>query len=202
MTKKEVRDVAQAVKAYQMTSAANVTPRAVELPKGFVVKPDDVWTDELLHQANTEKHDAGEARKEMLRLSEKLLVMRARAEGVGAVRYDKDRVSGGLPYTVAEQVADIIEVEQELNQARMVFQLALQSFINLMYDAGFNDITVRVWVLRYVYENSIGGIAFLMRMPKWKVQYELERVSNNRDFCLALEKIIENANYEEYYEEV
>lgn len=196
MTKKEIRQVAEAVKAYQMEAHRDEikNPRGVELPSDFGVQEKDTWADDLMYQASLEKYAPREALKKVERLTEKLYTMRARATSAGAIRYDKERVQGGQPYTLGDQVLDIIEVEEQLQKARMVYALTLGGFIQIMDWAGFDTTTKKIWVDHYVYNKSLQQIGNSIRESKWKVRWAIERRANQTDFCIALDGLIQSAD--------
>ena len=151
---------------------------------------------ELIEQAEQFKEGIGETYQQYMNLYWKVEELRCKACGVGAIRYDKDRVSGGVPYTMADRVMDLIEVEKDLDHARMAYIIELNNFQQMMYLAELPVQTIAIWTKRYVQRKSIGQCAREMRINKWRAQYELEKEQYNRAFALVANEIVTNAEYE------
>ena len=123
--------------------------------------------------------------------------LRTRAEGMGGMRLSKDKVTGGQPLLLEDQVSAIIEAEEMVKHLWLVYLAARGCFLYCLDRAarvmGFTAYQCKLWKMYYLGEgHNLQEIADMMHETKDRVYYLVTHVRAQTAWCQAVEYIIEN----------
>ncbi len=127
----------------------------------------------------------------------KVQQLKSRAEGIYGMSPMQDRVTGGTPTMMDDQVMAVLAAKEEAYYLKQTYYAARSGFLHCLDRAmrvsGFSDYQCAIWKLYYTgEERSLQQIADLMRTTKSRVQYLLTSVKAQAKWCKAIEYIIEN----------
>jgi hypothetical protein len=132
----------------------------------------------------------------------------ANAEGVKSVRYDTDKVQGGTPRGMAENVETVMEAEEKLASAMTRYNCAALSFKHVLERARalsvFDELQANLWWEYYRRGSghvSLQKLATKNGLTKRRVQYLLKDWRAVGSFKWAVESVIGDIEWDELEEE-
>lgn len=129
---------------------------------------------------------------------------RAAAEGVTGLRYDTDKVKGGTPRVMADNVATMLEAEEKLEAAKNRYNCAALSFKHVIERAlalsVFDETQAKLW---WDYYRRGGGTVSLQKLAdengltKRRVQYLIKDWRAVGAFRWAVKSVISDIDWSE-----
>lgn len=134
-----------------------------------------------------------DARMEVTRL-------RAKAEGIGGMRLSHDKVTGGQPPMMDDEVAAIIEAEEKVSCLWRLYRYTVSIFNRCLDRAvtlgKFSTAQREAWKLYFGGEyRSLQDVADLMMTSKGKVTWLVDSVKAKTTWCQTVDSVINECDY-------
>ena len=122
---------------------------------------------------------------------------RTRAEGVGAIAYDRDKVQSSSYTDMSDRVGSVLELELAKTEAERNYTQAVFSFrycLLMAYEMGlFNPLQVQMWKTYYEHGHgpedlSLQRLADIYGVTKRRAQYLVTEPRTISQFCQAVER--------------
>ena len=184
----------------QRIESAECLARA-ELTQGSAIKPkrltDEEAVDLLIRQATDIRTAPRLAYAAYMSAKMHVVMLRTRAEGMGGMRLSKDKVTGGQPLMLEDQVSAIMDAEETVRHLWLVYLAARGSFLYCLDRAakvvGFTAHQCKLWKMYYLGEgHTMQEIADTVNEAKGSVWYLITSVKAQTAWCRAVEYVIEN----------
>lgn len=200
MTKQEQQELMEIMREQQRIASAECLAKA-ELTQGSAIEPqkltDEEAVDLLMHQANDIRTAPRLAYAAWMSARMHVIRLRARAEQIGGMRLSHDKVTGGQPLMMEDQVSAILEAEETVKHLWLVYLAARGSFLYCLDRAarirGFTAYQCKLWKMYYLGEgHNLQEIADMMHETKDRIYYLITHVKAQTAWCQAVEYVIEN----------
>ena len=183
----------------QRIESAECLARA-ELTQGSAIEPkmtDEEAVDLLIRQATDIRTAPRLAYAAYQSARMHVVMLRTRAEGLGGMRLSKDKVTGGQPLMLEDQVSAIMDAEETVRHLWLVYLAARGSFLYCLDRAarvmGFTAHQCKLWKMYYLGEgHTMQEIADTVNEAKGSVWYLITSVKAQTAWCRAVEYVIEN----------
>lgn len=150
--------------------------------------------EDLMQEAKRFMKEPSEYGEEVRLLGYRIETLRSAASSARAIRYDRERVQGGMPYGMADMVLDLIDMESEFDNVRCWYKIINNDVKKLLYKA-LDKQSADVWFECYVKGYSRSAVAFRHGITKRQVQWLLEKKQNVVAVLLAINEWREGVEY-------
>ena len=158
---------------------------------------DNLQADSLISMARAVYTAPGLAWQNLEQARWSLLRAKARAEGVGAIVYDRDKVQTSCHTDMSDRVGSILDLEWALTEAEQQYKCSVMAFrfcLLAAYESGlFSPLQVKMWETYYEHGHgpedlSVQQLADLYGVTKSRAQYLVTSPRAISNFCQAVEQ--------------
>ncbi len=169
-------------------------------------KIENLKADSLINTARAVYTAPGLAWEQLEQARWALMRAQTRAEGLGAVAYDRDKVQTSLHDNMPDNVSSILELQLAKSEAEKAYSIAVFSFrycLLMAYEMGlFSPLQVQMWKTYYEHGHgaedlSLQKLADMYGITKSSAQYLVAKPEAMSRFCQAVERCLSALDFNE-----